>query len=199
MLTTNHKVTTGDGGVIETALKNRLLTIPFPKVIDLDNADSRVVSLEDVYFDVERRGIILKALQAYREVLNNKGVFCCDFKVNAVVDEPEKPDEHLSTEEKERIQNGLPVEAATMLPALAEDFDSTFVLTDEIDSQMTSTAVMKAINAIRPNLLENEPTAGRKLRQHFGERLKSGRHNGATAYNLAFARPNEEMVSTTAE
>lgn len=200
ILTTNHKVTTGNGGVIEVALENRLLVIPFPKVLDLDNADPRVVSLEDVYFDQERHDIIIKALQAYSEVLNGDGKFCCDFKVNTIVDTSAIPDDHLTEDEKQLIKRGLPTEETSTQQVLAEIFDTAFIVADELNMNMTTKAIMNAANYIRPGALANEATTGRRLQQHFGEKLKSSRHNGSMIYNLDFVRPSmEETIESSAE
>ncbi len=200
ILTTNHKVVTGKDGVIETALKNRLLVIPFPKPLDLENADPRVTSLDDVYFEQERHGIILKALRAYGEVLNNNGDFCCDFEVNAVVDEVDNPDDHLSEEEKQLINSGLPTDETSTPQVLAEIFDTAFTLLDEVNPNMTTKAIMNAANYIRPGTLPNEATTGRRLQQHFGESLKSSRYGGSTIYNLDFVRPStEEAIESSAE
>lgn len=200
ILTTNHKVVTGKDGVIETALKNRLLVIPFPKPLDLENADPRVTSLDDVYFEQERHGIILKALRAYSEVLNSNGDFCCDFEVNAVVDEVENPDDHLSEDEKQLIKSGLPTDETSTPQVLAEIFDTAFTLVDEVNPNMTTKAIMNAVNYIRPGTLANEPSTGRRLQQHFGKSLKSCRYDGSTIYNLDFVRPStEEAIESSAE
>ena len=78
---------------------------------------------------------------------------------------------------------------------LAEIFDTAFIVTDDVNSNMTTKVIMSAVNRIRPDILANEATTGRRLQQHFGERLKTGRPNGITAYNLAFAGSKPEITS----
>jgi len=196
LFTTNNRVTTGDGYVIEPALKARLLVIPFPKAIDLSDVDERITALDDVYFEQERRAIILKSLRAYSEVLDNKGQFCCDFDVNAVVDTPTENTASLNPEEREVLYNGI---GQPMIPynALNEIFRTAFIITEKVNPAMTTTIVMNSVNRVREGLLQNEASTGRKLTEFFGIALKSARISGNTCYNLEFNIPSDTPESLT--
>ena len=185
IMTTNNKVITGNDGFIESALKNRLLVIPFPKAVDFDNADPNIQALGDVHFDLERRSIILKALQAYTEVIRNNGKFCCNYEVNAVIDNPEKSSETLTNNERTSLATIINEQPA-MQPAIDEIFDKCFILLDHINPEMTTEVIMDVVNSVRNGLLANSASTGRKLQEHFGDSLKLGRPHGVTAYNLGF-------------
>lgn len=190
IMTTNHKITTGEGDVVEPAIKNRLLVIPFPVSIDFNKADPRIQALTDVYFQKELRGIILKALIAYSEVLNNNGQFCANYEVNAVVDPPMENTDGLNPKEREVLYNGI---GQPMIPynALNEIFQTAFIITEEVNPAMTTKVVMNTVNQVRAGLLQNEASTGRKLQEFFGEALKTSRINGNTCYNLEFNIPSD--------
>ena len=190
IMTTNHKITTGEGDVVEPAIKNRLLVIPFPVSIDFSKADPRIQSLNDVYFQKELRGIILKALIAYSEVLNNNGQFCANYEVNAVVAPPMENTDGLNPKEREVLYNGI---GQPMIPynALNEIFQTAFIITEEVNPAMTTKVVMNTVNQVRAGLLQNEASTGRKLQEFFGEALKTSRINGNTCYNLEFNIPSD--------
>ena len=190
IMTTNHKITTGEGDMVEPAIKNRLLVIPFPVSIDFSKADPRIQSLNDVYFQKELRGIILKALIAYSEVLNNNGQFCANYEVNAVVDPPMENTDGLNPKEREVLYNGI---GQPMIPynALNEIFQTAFIITKEVNPAMTTKVVMNTVNQVRAGLLQNEASTGRKLQEFFGEALKTSRINGNTCYNLEFNIPSD--------
>ncbi len=190
IMTTNHKITTGDGDVVEPAIKNRLLVIPFPVSIDFSKADPKVQALNEIYFQKEMRGIILKALIAYSEVLNNNNQFCINYDVNAVVDTPTDNNAYLDNNEREALYAGIG-QPTLPLNALEEILRTGFVLTTEVNPSMTTKLVMNAVNLVRDGLLQNEASTGRKLQEYFGDNLKSARLNGSTCYNLEFAVPSD--------
>ena len=189
IMTTNHKITTGKGDLIENGLKNRLLVIPFPKTIDFNEAEPDIQVLEDVFFDQERRGIILTALSEYSEVLRTNGKFCCNYEVNTVVEASEEDCQGLTDEERASIADAISQNQASPQPVLDEIFDSCFVIADHINPDMTTEIVMNTVNHVRNGLLVNAASTGRKLSEHFGKRLRSERPNGNMAYNLEFKTP----------
>ena len=189
IMTTNNKITTGKDGLIENGLKNRLLVIPFPKAIDFDDADPDVQALGDVFFEKERRSIIITALKEYSEVLRNSGKFSCDYEVNTVVEPTEENCQGLTDEERASIPDAINENQTNSQPVLAEIFDRCFVIADRVNPDMTAEVVMNTVNSVRKGLLITPASTGRELSAHFGDRLCSGRPNGKTAYNLEFSSP----------
>ena len=192
VMSTNYPIVTGENGFLEPALKVRLLTLPFPKA--MSNSDPVVASYEDCAFEEEKPYIIIKALLAFREVLENNWTFCHEYPVNGVIEDngdttQENTTDGLTDEELVEIQrrNNNP----TVLPlSLEQLFNMRLVLTDAIDAKTSLSAqqIMDDLNSIHPKSLNSREWTGLFLKRHYGERLKSKRfEDRGTCYNLAFA------------
>lgn len=198
VMSTNYKIVTGENGFLEPALKVRLLTLPFAK--KMDNADPVVASYEDCAFEDEKAHIIIKALHAFREVLERNWTFCHEYPVNEVVENNSDTKQNnatagLTAEEQDSVRNRNANSPHVPLP-FEQLCNMRLVITEKVDSttSLTTQQVMDDFNGIRPGILKSPEWTGAFLRQYYGGRLISKRvEKRGTCYNLAFAtQENEE-------
>ena len=187
LLNTNYPIVTGDNSALEPALANRLSVLPFPKA--MDNINPAVASFEDVFFEREKPAIILKALLAFSNVLNNKNLFSSQFEPNVCFeDDRQQISFSLSDSERQNFSAALKTLENRAQPSLASLFDQIFLVTENVNPDMTTDSIFLAINQISPHSLKNPASTGKLLSHHFGNKLISGRNNkGKTCYNLTFS------------
>ena len=193
LMNSNYPIFTGENGFIEPAMLNRLVVLPFEKV--MDNIDPDVASFEDCHFAREKAEIIHKALLAFSEVLNNGGKFCASYAPNECVQVAE-PSGQLSADDRERLE----LAAAKHSAASSEDektilqqaLKATLVLQATPNLQMTPEIIMDAINEVLPESVKDTASLGKILRATFGEGLTISRPNGKTCYNLAWKVKEEK-------
>lgn len=187
LLNTNYPIITGDNFSLEPALVNRLSVLPFPKA--MDNVNPAVASFEDVYFENEKPAIILKALLAFSKVLNNKNQFSSQFEPNVCVeDDGQQIPFSLSDSDRQNISDALQTLENRTQPSLSSLFDQIFLVTENVNPDMTTNSIFLAINQTFPNALKNLASTGKLLSHHFGTKLKTDRNSkGETCYNLAFS------------
>ena len=125
-------------------------------------------ALKDVDFEAERRSILLQAFEEYFEVIRGNSKHCYNYEVNAVVYTQENSSEDLNRDDLALLPASIG-ENQTPPRALNKIFDNSFILLDHINSQMTSNAVMVAVNNVRE-----------------GSKLQTERPNGTTAHILDF-------------
>ncbi len=188
LLNTNYPIVTGDNLSLEPALANRLSVLPFPKA--MDNTNPAVASFEDVYFEKEKPDIIIKALLAFSKVLRNKNTFSYQFEPNICIDiedDEQQFSSSLSDTDRQNFSDALQTSRSNTQPKISQLFDENFRIVENLDSDMTTDFIFKAINKTFPGALKDRASTGKRLNQHFGNKLKSARNNrGDTCYNLAF-------------
>lgn len=187
LLNTNYPIITGDNFSLEPALVNRLSVLPFPKA--MDNVNPAVASFEDVHFEKEKPAIILKALLAFHSVLINKNQFSSQFEPNGCVeDNGLQISFSLSDSDRQNLSNALQALENRTQPSLSSLFDQIFLVTENVNPDMTTNSIFLAINQAFTNALKNLASTGKLLSHHFGTKLKTDRNNkGETCYNLAFS------------
>lgn len=164
----NCAIKTEDDGSISNALKNRLLTIPFSK--PMDNSDPRVSAFEDVYFEKECSGIVLKSLHCFKEVIEESPPrFICEYEPNECLDKPNKDtSSKVADSEGSRYGQYLKIVEELITP-----------INDVLDE----------LRARDEKLVEgkNEAALSRALRDEFGKDVfKSDRQKGVTLTNVKF-------------
>lgn len=186
LLNTNYPIVTGDNLSLEPALANRLSVLPFPK--SMDNVDPAVASFEDVYFEKEKPDIILKALLAFSNVLKNKNNFSFNFEPNVCIEDyGQQIPSYLSDTERQNFSNVFQTLKNNAQPKISQLLDEYFQTVENVNPEITTNVIFQAINKILPNALKDSASTGKRLSQHFGEKLKTSRNNqGETCYNLAF-------------
>ena len=180
LMSTNYPIYTDDGGSIEPALRNRLSTLPFPK--PMTNSDPDISCFEDVHFEKEKQGIIIWALQAFSEVLNNNNQFCKDFDPNICVDAENAQDQFGDEEEFQASTN-----FSKKIVSVNEIIEKLFDLSDEVNGEMTAKRIMDAVNNFQPMnqaRISRLEEVGKVLRKAFGTELDPDRINGVMCYNL---------------
>ena len=183
LLNTNYAITTDEDGYIEPALKNRLSILPFPK--PMDNTDPRVFSFEDTFFEQERPLIILKALRAFSNVLRNNNRFSYEFQPNVYVFDKDVQEQSNYPLDNIDFSNPPP-----LTPSRQTQFEQLmrqlFSLSDDVNPDMTVKNIMALVNGYMPNEFKDEASAGKRIREFFGnDNLKSKRNSeGITCYNL---------------
>lgn len=181
LMSTNYPIYTDEGGSIELALRNRLSTLPFPK--PMMNSDLDVSCFEDVHFENEKQGIIIWALQAFSEVLNNNNKFYKDFEPNICVN-AENEDQFGDEEGVQPVVKDY----GRRVISTKEIIEQLFDLSDEVNEEMTAKLIMDAVNNFSPEdktRVKQEAVVRGKLGEVFGkEELKSRRIKGNTCYNL---------------
>ncbi len=186
LLNTNYPIVTGNNLSLEPALVNRLSILPFPKT--MDNVDPAVASFEDVHFEQEKTAIILKALLAFSKVLKNKNQFSSQFEPNICIEDDGQPISHsLSDTERQTFSDILQTLKKNAQPKISQLFDEYFQIVENVNPEMTTNVIFQAISKTLPNALRDSASTGKRLNQHFGEKLKTNRNNqGDTCYNLVF-------------
>ena len=178
LMSTNYPIYTDEDGTIEPALKNRLSTLPFPR--PMMNSDPDVSCFEDVHFENEKLGIIIRALEAFTYVLNNNR-FYKEFEPNTCVD-AENGQEIFPEEESQVHANDSTTPITT-----DEIIKQLFKIIDEVNAEMTAKVVMNAVNSFPPmdqTRISRPAEAGKVLGDVFAKELKSCRVKGAKCYNL---------------
>lgn len=194
LLNTNYAIITDENGTIELALKNRLSILPFPK--SMSNTDPRVACFEDVYFEDEKLGIIIKALHAFSNVLKNKK-FSHEFEPNVYVHNEESQKQTSLDEEFSNNNTFSNDIIKTNQNQIEQIMNELFEFTDEVNPNMTTKNILKTINHRIPNEFKDEASAGRRIRKIFGDKIKSDRKNGETCYNLKLkANPTDNYSSS---
>ena len=184
LLNTNYSIITGDNSALEPALAYRLSILPFPKI--MKNTNPLVASFEDFYFAKEKPHIILKSLLAFSGVLNKKNQFSSQFEPNSCIeDDDQKNVATLSDTERQNFSefaNNLDINTQLKLTKL---FNEMFQLTENINPDMPIGIILQAVNSALPGALKDPNSGGKRLKQHFGEKLKKTRNNrGEICYNL---------------
>ena len=145
LLNTNYPIITGDNFSLEPALVNRLSVLPFPKA--MDNVNPAVASFEDVYFENEKPAIIIKALLAFSKVLINKNQFSSQFEPNGCVeDDGQQIPFSISDSEKQNLSDALQALENRAQPSLSSLFDQIFLVTENVNPDMTTNSIFLAIN-----------------------------------------------------
>lgn len=184
VMTTNYAISTDDNGIIEPALKNRLSVIPFSKA--MDNSDPDVSCFEDIYFEREKPHIILKALYYFSKVLKNNNKFSVIFEPNTYIEGT--TDSQILSEQNiaEKIDSlKIPPNRRVQFHQTIQHIFST-TEGDVINPDMNVKKIIDIVNQIFPNEFKDEASAGKRLREIFGEKLKHERIDGKTCYNLVF-------------
>ena len=180
LMSTNYPIYTDDGGSIEPALRNRLSNLPFPK--PMTNSDPDISCFEDVHFEKEKQGIIIWALQAFSEVLNNNNKFYKDFEPNICVN-AENEDQFGDKEDVQPV-----VKASNRQGTSTEEIiEQLFEIRDTVNEEMTAEHIMNAVNNFSPKnetRISRKEEVGKNIRAVFGEELKSQRIKGVMCYNL---------------
>ncbi len=184
LLNTNYPIVTGDNSSLEPALVYRLSVLPFPK--KMDNTNPLVASFEDVYFEKEKTAIVLKALLAFSGVLQNKNQFSAQFEPNSCIeDDNQKSVATLSDTERQNFSDAVKNSGINTQKKLTQLFNETLQLTENVNPEMTTGLIFQAVNKVLPDALKDCASSGKRLNQHFGEKLKTDRNNrGETCYNL---------------
>lgn len=188
LLNTNYAIITGDNSALEPALAHRLSVLPFPKL--MYNTNPLVASFEDISFEKEKPYIILKSLKAFSNVLNNKNQFSAYFDPNSCIEDNEQQiSSSLSDTDSQNFADTLQTFKNSAQSKLSQLFDENFRIVENIDLNMTTNAIFKAVNEIFPGSLKNPASTGRLLSKYFNEKLKTTRnHQGETCYNLELIR-----------
>ena len=184
LLNTNYSIITGDNSALEPALAYRLSVLPFPK--KMDNTNPLVASFEDLYFEREKPHIILKSLLAFSGVLNNKNQFSSQFEPNSCIeDDDQKNVATLSDTERQNFSDAVKNSDINTQIKLTQLFNEMLQLTENVNPEMTTGLIFQAVNKVLPGALKDSASSGKRLNQHFGEKLKTSRNNrGETCYNL---------------
>ena len=194
LATTNHAIYTGDEGVVDKALLNRLLVIPFDDV--MDNTDEVVSAYEDIFYEQEREIIISKALKAFHNMLARSGnianlQFSNNYPVNGCIEVSVVPDDtnHIKVD----IQNiNAVLEQKNQNPTVNENgleqvLEGLYEITDIINPEISTEIVMNDVNAVlKREVFTDRQGFGKKMNNHYGDRLHSERKNGKMCYNLKY-------------
>ena len=168
---TNYILASGDKGVLESALRNRFIVLPFPYA--MTNTDPRVSSFEDVFFESEKPLIARKALAAFSEVLRNDGRFCVEPEINKYIAD-------VAVRPRNKSSNST-IETISILNKI-------FTVGDDYNMELTPQDILDKLKEIDPDstLFDNMTTStlSRILRYELKDRLKSKRINNTTRYNL---------------
>lgn len=184
VMTTNYAIFTDDNGGIEPALRNRLSVVPFPK--PMDNSDPDVSCFEDVHLEKEKNDIILKALYFFHQVLSNSNKFSDVCEPNACTEAMNDLQGLSEQDITNKINNiNLPISIKTQLFHTMHHIFST-TEGDVINPDMNVKNIIDIVNQLFPNEFKDEASAGKRLREIFGEKLKHERIDGKTCYNLVF-------------
>ena len=145
------------------------------------NSDPDVSCFEDVHFENEKLGIIIWALGAFSQVLNDNNRFYKEFEPNTCVD-PENGQEIFPKEESQLYVNDStkPITTDEILKLLLK-------IVNEVNAEMTAKCVMNAVNRFQPmdqTRISRSEEVGKVLRKVFGEKLKDKRIKGVMCYNL---------------
>ena len=184
LLNTNYPIVTGDNSSLEPALVNRLSVLPFQKV--MDNIKPEVTSFEDVHFEQEKPAIVIKALRAFSSVLRNKNQFSAQFEPNSCIeDDDQKSVVTLSDTERQNFSDAVKNSDINTQIKLTQLFNEMLQLTEDVNPEMTTGLIFQAVNKVLHGALKDSASSGKRLNQHFGEKLKTSRNNrGETCYNL---------------
>ena len=167
LMSTNYPIYTDENGSIEPALRNRL---------SID-----VSCFEDVHFENEKLGIIIWALEAFSQVLNNNNRFYKEFEPNSCVNAENK--QEISPEEESQ-----PYENDSTKPITTDEIlELLFKIVDEVNEEMTAECIMDAVNNFSPKdqtRISRKKEVGKVLGKFFGEKLKHRRIKGVMCYNL---------------
>ena len=168
---TNYKLTTGDDGELESALRNRFIVLPFPNA--MTNEDPRVASFEDCYFEKEKPYIARKALEAFSEVLRNDGMFCCEPEINKYIADVD-----------DGITGG---DSASKQDAMAT-VEQYYTVGDTLNLQLSGQEILERLKEADPaNFREMSPASlSRMLNYGLKGKLMSKRIKNVTRYNLFF-------------
>lgn len=180
LMSTNYPIYTNEGGTIEPALRNRLSTLPFPR--PMMNSDPDVSCFEDVHFENEKLGIIIWALGAFSQVLNDNNRFYKEFEPNIYVDAEHDQDQFGDKEEFQSNTNH-----STESTSVENIIKKLFNLNNKENEEMTAECIMNAVNGSLPmdqTRISRSEEVGKVLRKIFGKELKSCRIKGVTCYNL---------------
>lgn len=184
LICSNHKIHTAkDKSIVEKALQNRFVVLPFPK--PMDNTDERVANFESYYFKDELNDIVLKSLLAFKGVLDNGGKFSLDIPINSCVEDDYEEISEFDSEIITIDYTPIPADRAQIINIL----EQCFTLVPKADSNMTTSVIISVIKAVDPQLEITPEVLGNTLSQHYGEKLETGRNAKGKFYNLAFVKP----------
>lgn len=164
LISTNHPLYTGENGFIEPALLNRFAVLPFEN--PMQNINPQVAAFEDIYLEQEKSFIIQKALCNFISVVQNQMTFSTEFPINAVT-----------------CQNNPQVFDATS-QKLENTLSENYELTDDIVKETTAKSIFRDVSSKIPSTISNPAILGKKLKDVFGDDLKSQHLANGMAYNL---------------
>ena len=167
---TNYKLTTGDDGELESALRNRFIVLPFPNA--MTSEDPRVASFEDCYFEHEMPYIVRKALEEFSEVIRKDGVFCTEPEINKYI-----ADDTL---------NGITGGASNLKNATMATVEKIFTVGDSLNMELSPQDILEKLQAVAPDnfMKMSASSLSRILKEQLGNRFMSERINNVTRYNL---------------
>lgn len=124
-------------------------------------------------------------------MLINKNQFSSQFEPNCCVeDNGLQISFSISDSYRQNLSDALQTLENRAQPSLSSLFDQIFLVTENVNPDMTTNSIFLAINQIFPHALKNLASTGKLLSHHFGIKLKTDRNNkGKTCYNLAFIDP----------
>ena len=192
LICSNHKIhTENDKSLVEKALQNRFVVLPFPK--PMDNTDERVANFESYFLKEEMQDIVFQALWAFKGVLDNGGKFSLDIPVNSCVEDDYKNEE--SGDFYEEIVNIDPIlPVIDIKTQIVQILEQHFELIPEADPNMTTTTIISIIKQIDPSLEISPEFLGKVLAKHYGEKLKDIRNSKGKFYSLALKQANRSQI-----
>ena len=85
LLQTNNAIYTDKNRIIEEALYDRLLVLPFAKNLKNSSEENLAEDFIENHFEEEKQGIVKKALEALHGVISNRKNFAYRFPLNEVI------------------------------------------------------------------------------------------------------------------
>lgn len=154
------------------------------------NSNPDVSCFEDVHFENEKLGIIIRALEAFSQVLSNNNRFYKEFEPNSCVN-AENEQEISPEEESQPYENDFtkPITTDEILELL-------FKIVDEMNAEMTAECIMDAVNNFSPKdqtRISRKEEVGKVLRKVFKKKLNPKKNKaGHMCYNLNW-RQNRDI------
>lgn len=189
LLNTNYGIYTGDPKLLEPALRNRLIVLPFPKPMD---HREYIAPFKTDYFENEKPLIARKALEAFADVIANNNEFSYSFEINTCIENENAEQIPIAKEELHELDSAKSENQIPKGIDLSKVLDDLFDLQDEINPNMTAEIVKNAVNqACGRNRIPDNERMGKALHAKYGNQLKNDRIKQNTCYNLTFRSSND--------
>lgn len=197
LLSTNYPILfpTVDGK--DTSVENRIIVLPFGKDMKVaENAENLTEeerqefqdakNFLDEHFELERQGIVKKALEAFQEVLEEDKNFITNFPLNECVIAQASSDNKNSVDKIRELQKFIETNFESVD---FEEFEK-----NPVEKGITPDYLLDLVNEALPNLFGSKQALGKVLREVVidGDNVRYKDLSDKRYYNLRYLKDEEQ-------